>query len=98
MVDFAKENRESNDNEKDDYSRVLREIGIDTEKNERPSLSEMPLYICIVDIDDIHSVSPLVRSPGFTQIDFKDESTYYGKIQFADLERILREVGIIHKA
>ncbi|KKL15427.1 hypothetical protein LCGC14_2505740, partial [marine sediment metagenome] len=50
FVDFAKENRQDIEDETDEYSRVLKDIGIKTEKSTRLKLSSMPLYVCIIDI------------------------------------------------
>jgi len=81
------------------YNRVLREIGVVKEREGASvPIDSFPLFTCLIDIDDIHAVSPLASkgATGYCQIEFKDEGRCYSKVDWNRLRTAIGELATIH--
>lgn len=96
MINFAEVRRQAKEDE--EYTRVIKDLGIDVEDASVTPLGTLPLFPCIVDMADISQVSPLTRpeNEGFIQVDYKSGQTNYIKGDFDILEEIVAQVGTIH--
>jgi len=101
MADFT-ELREDKDRIKESdlsYTKVLKEIGIATEEEvENTPINVLPLFLCLIDMDDIHAISPLTKSGsiGYCQIEFKDGARSYCKIPWESLVSCFAAIATIH--
>ncbi len=96
MINFAEVRRQAKENE--EYTNVLKDIGVDVSDASNLPLDEMPIFPCLVDMDTISQVSPLVRpqNKGFLQVDYKDGSTNYIKGRFDVFESIMANIATVH--
>lgn len=98
MINFSEIRRQQKEKENDEYTKVLKDIGIDVEDPSVAPLDSLPLFTCIVDMADISQVSPLTReeNKGFIQIDYRSGQTNYIRGRFDVLQSIVEKVGTVH--
>lgn len=89
MVNFSDLRSEmiSDESEEDtSYERVLRELNlnsIDMNPKQIP-LDQLPLFRCLIEFSDVHCLSPLDNKGcvGYCQMDFKDNTRSYVKLDY----------------